>query len=138
MRKKQATAPEFWKVGVRCWMERKGKVVLGTGRADLLEQIEKTRSIRAAASDLGMSYRRAWLLVQSINNGAGEPLIETATGGKRGGGAVLTTKGRELLANFRKLETTLNAAAAEHLGTPLGTMPQQGTVQRRRAKSRGK
>ena len=79
---------DAWSTGIRCWIEREGKVVLGAGRANLLEQIEHTHSIRAAARALGMSYRRAWLLVQSVNHGAGEPLVVTSTGGKEGGGAV--------------------------------------------------
>src|SRR5262245_4122290 len=103
--------PGDWSVGVRCWIERQGKVVLGAGRVELLDHIDQTQSIRAAARKLNMSYRRAWMLVQSINCGAGEPLIVTATGGKQGGGAMLTERGRELIACYRELCLDLHHAA---------------------------
>jgi len=101
-----------WIVGVRAWVERDGHVILGKGRHELLQAIERTHSISAAARQLGMSYRRAWLLVQSINEAAGEPLVEAAVGGPQGGGASLTPRGRAAMAIFGELQAHLSHTAA--------------------------
>lgn len=107
--------PADWKVGIRIWVERAGKAILGKGRAELLEGIAATHSISAAARRMGMSYRQAWLLVQSMNEGAGEPLVRTATGGAHGGGAELTLLGTWALAMFGELHAELGQAAARAL-----------------------
>jgi molybdenum ABC transporter molybdate-binding protein len=104
-----------WAVGIRVWVERAGKAILGKGRLELLEGIEQYHSISAAARQLGMSYRRAWLLVQSINESAGKPLVEAATGGAHGGGAQLTALGREAVTVFRELQERLFRSAASSL-----------------------
>lgn len=101
---------------------------MGAGRAELLERIDATHSISAAARELEMSYRRAWQLVQSINEGAGEPLVETATGGNQGGGAVVTQKGREFVANFRKLQRELTELAASFITNELSAPVQAKQV----------
>lgn len=103
-----------WGPRVRVWIERDGVKVLGPGRADLLEHIDRDRSISAAAKRMGMSYRRAWELVRAVNAAAGEPLVVAATGGTGGGGAALTPRGREAVAEYRRLvaELTLAAEAA--------------------------
>jgi molybdate transport system regulatory protein len=100
-----------WSIGVRVWAERRGQAVLGPGRLELLEQIDAHRSISAAARHLGMSYRRAWELVQSINKAGGAVLVRAATGGAGGGGAVLTPLGRRTVADFRALTDRLSRAA---------------------------
>lgn len=100
---------------MRCWIECDGHVLMGRGRADLLERIERHRSISAAARAMDMSYRRAWLLVQSMNSAAGEPLVVAITGGKAGGGAELTPRGRELLKLFRTLDRKLRGTADKTL-----------------------
>ena len=69
---------------------------IGPGRADLMELIAETGSISEAARRMGMSYKRAWGLVQALNEGFGTPLVETARGGKEQG-ASLTTAGLEVL-----------------------------------------
>lgn len=115
-----------WQIGLRVWIERAGRAILGKGRLELLEGIERWRSISAAARQMGMSYRRAWLLVQSINDAAGEPLVEAAVGGSHGGGAHLTTQGRVAVAVFRDLQQQLQAAAAstlKRLVQPAGEAP---------------
>jgi molybdenum ABC transporter molybdate-binding protein len=104
-----------WSVGLRVWVERAGKAVLGKGRLELLEGIDRWRSISAAARQMGMSYRRAWLLVQSANEAAGEPLVEAVAGGSQGGGARLTPRGRLAVAVFRELQEGLHATAASLL-----------------------
>ncbi len=85
---------------------------IGPGKAALLDAIAATGSISAAGRALGMSYRRAWLLADSMNRCWQAPLVATAHGGKRGGGAALTDLGRQVLANYRSLEAALAAAAA--------------------------
>jgi molybdenum ABC transporter molybdate-binding protein len=102
---------EDWTVGLRIWVERSGQTVLGNGRLQLLEAIDRWRSISAAARQLRMSYRRAWLLVQSVNKAAGQPLVITATGGSRGGGAQLTPQGQHAVALFRELQQQLRHRA---------------------------
>ncbi len=93
-----------WTVGVRLWLERSGEAILGPGRLELLEAIDRCHSISAAARQLKMSYRRAWLLVESINRGAGDELVRRQTGGRDGGGAELTTRGRLAIELYRELQ----------------------------------
>jgi molybdenum ABC transporter molybdate-binding protein len=108
-----------WTVGVRLWMERAGEAVLGPGRLELLEAIERCHSISAAARKLGMSYRRAWLLVDSVNRAAGEELVQRQTGGRAGGGAELTARGRAAIAAYRALQARIQQTAS----APLATLP---------------
>lgn len=83
---------------------------LGPGRAELMERIARTGSISAAAREMDMSYRRAWLLVEATNGAFVEPLVSTSTGGSGGGGAHLTEFGMSILARYRAME--LKAAQA--------------------------
>ena len=85
---------------------------MGPGKAELLEHIDATGSISAAARAMGMSYRRAWQLVEAMNRDFSEPLVTTATGGTRGGGAQVTTLGRDALARFRKMEAKASKVIA--------------------------
>lgn len=85
---------------------------IGPGRADLLEGIARTGSISAAGKGMGMSYKRAWGLVQALNEGFGKPLVETARGGAAQGGAVLTPLGQEVLARYRSMQRATEAAIA--------------------------
>jgi molybdenum ABC transporter molybdate-binding protein len=105
-----------WKVGVRVWVERRGETVLGEGRAELLAAIDSERSITKAAKVAGMSYRRAWNMIQEVNDAAGEPLIEATVGGPQGGGARLTPHGRLALEVYGKIRGSLVEAAAAALG----------------------
>lgn len=77
---------------------------IGPGKADLLEAIERTGSISGAARQMGMSYKRAWDLVNTMNKSFREPLVLTATGGSHGGGAQMTDFGREVLRRYREIE----------------------------------
>jgi molybdate transport system regulatory protein len=78
---------------------------LGPGKIALLEAIERTGSIAAAGREFGMSYRRAWLLTDEVNRIFDKPLIEARGGGRNGGGAVLTARGREIVALYRSVES---------------------------------
>lgn len=77
---------------------------LGPGKIDLLEAISETGSISAAAKRMGMSYRRAWNLVDVLNKSFRRPLVITASGGKGGGGAEVTETCREILVRYREIE----------------------------------
>ena len=84
---------------------------IGPGRADLLELIGETGSIAEAAKRMGMSYKRAWSLVQALNEGARVPLVETARGGS-GQGARLSEAGREMLGRYRAMQAMTREAIA--------------------------
>jgi molybdate transport system regulatory protein len=88
---------------------------LGPGKAELIERIDQTGSISAAARAMGMSYRRAWQLVEALNADFRAPVISTAVGGQRGGGASVTAFGRRLAARFRAMEDKASAAVAADL-----------------------
>jgi len=90
-------------------------IAIGPGKIDLLRAVGETRSIAAAARSLGVPYKRAWLLIDSLNVGFGRALVETATGGKGGGGASLTTLGQQLVTAYDALEKRLNTEAAPEL-----------------------
>jgi molybdate transport system regulatory protein len=77
---------------------------LGPGRAELMERIANSGSISAAAREMGMSYRRAWLLIEATNTAFIEPLVTTNTGGSGGGGAQVTEFGHDMLARYRAME----------------------------------
>ncbi len=108
----KATWEKDWTVGLRAWIERRGQAVMGQGRAELLEAICQRRSITAAAKAAGMSYRRAWNMIQEVNQAAGEPLVEAAVGGVKGGGAQLTERGRFAVDVYRQLYAALHDSAA--------------------------
>jgi molybdate transport system regulatory protein len=80
-------------------------VAIGPGKADLLDAIARTGSISAAAREMDMSYRRAWLLVSEMNDAFREPLVEAGAGGRRGGGATVTELGHDALTRYRAMES---------------------------------
>ena len=88
---------------------------LGPGKIRLLEAIEKTGSISQAGRKLGMSYRRAWLLVDDMNNCFREPVIDAQPGGAHGGGATLTSFGQKLVDRYRAIEVDALVATRKHL-----------------------
>ena len=89
--------------------------MIGPGKAALLEGIARHGSISAAGREMGMSYKRAWSLVETMNAMFARPLVESARGGPGGGRAALTTTGREVLALYRRIEADAAAAAAPAL-----------------------
>ncbi len=86
-------------------------VMIGPGKADLLGLIHETGSIAAAGRRMGMSYKRAWMLVEAMNAHYTAPLVESSRGGATHGGAVLTDTGLRVLACYRRIETRAAAAA---------------------------
>ncbi len=107
---KKKTSTQSSRHGPRLRVLFSEMTALGPGRSELLERIARTGSISAAAREMGMSYRRAWLLVEATNAAFIEPLVTTNTGGSRGGGAQLTEFGMNILARYRAME--LKAAQA--------------------------
>ena len=102
-----------WNLKVRVWVERRGRRVLGPGRAELLEHIDRHGSISAAAKLMKMSYKHAWMLVRDTNEAAGEPLVDVTTGGSGGGGAALTARGKEAVALYQRIVERFSQTAAE-------------------------
>ena len=90
-------------------------VMLGPGKAELLERIAETGSIAAAGRAMGMSYKRAWMLVETLNAGFAQPLIESARGGPGGGGAHLTETGAAVLRHYRAVIEAAERAGADDL-----------------------
>ena len=100
-----------------------GGVAIGPGKIALLEAISETGSITAAAKKLGMSYRRAWLLVQETNSCLVEPAVTAAAGGHAGGGSALSATGRALVQRYRELERQTAVASARKLRKLLRILP---------------
>lgn len=88
---------------------------LGPGRLELLERIHETGSISQAAKQMGMSYKKAWDMVNSMNQHTQKPVVSTQTGGEKGGGAVLTEEGKRLMAAFKKLQDEFQASLEEKM-----------------------
>ena len=93
----------------------RGERALGPGKAELVERIDATGSISAAAREMGMSYRRAWQLVEAVNASFREPVVVKAVGGVRGGGAEVTAYGRALVRRFRAMELKATRAISRDL-----------------------
>jgi molybdate transport system regulatory protein len=91
-------------------------LILGPGKVELLEAIDRTGSISAAGREMGMSYRRAWLLVDALNRMFARPLVVASTGGSGGGGATITDLGRDIAAAYRRAEERSLSAIEEELG----------------------
>jgi molybdate transport system regulatory protein len=90
--------------------------MIGPGKAELLERIDRCGSIAAAGREMGMSYKRAWQLIGTLNAMFREPLVDSTRGGPGGGGAVLTEEGRTVLRLYREFEEDAAQAGAGPLG----------------------
>jgi molybdate transport system regulatory protein len=102
-------------LGLRLRVVLERDIAMGPGKADLLEGIAATGSIAAGGRRMGMSYKRAWLLVDTMNRCFRTPLVEAAKGGTTGGGARLTPLGEEVLAVYRRMEGRAARAVAADL-----------------------
>lgn len=96
-----------YSINGRIWISKKEETFLGNGRVVLLERIKDYGSITKAAKSMGMSYRNAWELVASMNKLSEKPLVDRFTGGKGGGGTVLTKHGEKAIVLFWKLRSDL-------------------------------
>ncbi|NBC32659.1 MAG: LysR family transcriptional regulator [Alphaproteobacteria bacterium] len=109
--------------------------LLGPGKVRLLELIDRLGSIAAAGRAMGMSYRRAWLLVDEMNGAFRQPVVAKKHGGRAGGGATVTDFGREVVQRYRAIETEAQAAVAGHLqalqaeAAPCEAAPQEAAPQ---------
>jgi molybdate transport system regulatory protein len=115
MKRSPSNAPSAPRIRILSGSE----IALGPGKADLLRAIDETGSISAAAREMGMSYRRAWLLVHTMNECFRSPLVEAVKGGAEGGGARLTSTGREVLSHYQDIVRL----AADHFAAYLRPRP---------------
>jgi len=104
------TVPAMAKLTVR--IDLKPGAAIGPGKIRLLELVRDSGSISAAGRSMGMSYRRAWLLVDTMNRCFTKPVVEAEAGGKRGGGARLTAAGLLAVRHYRRIERRAAKAAA--------------------------
>lgn len=92
-----------YKIKSRIWIESDNHVLLGEGRVQLLKAIETQGSLSKAAKNLGLSYKKAWSLIDSVNKSAKKPVTINSAGGKGGGGAELTDYGKQLITVFDEI-----------------------------------
>ncbi len=104
---------EDLEIRAKAWITAGDETFLAYGRIVLLEKVRESGSISAAARALGMSYRRAWWHIETMNRLAKRPLVETAVGGKGGGGAHLTVEGEEAIRLYRTLDRSAKSFEEE-------------------------
>ena len=109
------------KVPVRLMLD--DTIAIGPGKVDLLAAIQTTGSISAAARQMKMSYRRAWMLVETMNACFDQALVNTATGGRSGGGATLTEQGEAVLNAYVEMHREVQHLASQHLQKLLKKAP---------------
>lgn len=100
-------------IKAKFWVENKGEVVLGSGKAALLHAVHENGSIQKAAEEFGMSYRHAWGIIKKMEQRAGFKLINAQAGGGEGKGAQLTARGKDFLEKFTLFEETLRRVTTE-------------------------
>ncbi|MHB8108659.1 MAG: winged helix-turn-helix domain-containing protein [Syntrophorhabdaceae bacterium] len=105
------------KVGYKVWIDNNGKA-FGEGPYQVLKRIEQTGSLHKAAQELNMSYRKAWLMIQAMEERLGFPLLERKVGGVSGGGSHITPEAKKFLKTYEafrtEVETTLESIFARH------------------------
>ena len=100
---------------VRLRVDFDSRCSVGVGKVQLLEGIARTGSLSAAAREMRMSYRRAWLLLEDMNISFDHPVARASVGGRGGGGVVLTAFGMKLIEGYRRLESSVQTLAGEYL-----------------------
>ncbi len=120
----ESTSPTPPEVRLRLRIRRGEIVAVGPGKVALLEAIAATGSISAAARQLDMSYRRAWLLLDELNQALREPATTAAQGGEHGGGTCLTRSGRAVVRHYRNAESEALAAATRPVASLLRLLRQ--------------
>ena len=121
----QQTGIDARRVGLTIRIDFGSFGYLGPGKIALMEGIAKHGSISAAGKDMGMSYRRAWLLIDEINQIFSEPLVEKQTGGTGGGGAKLTEFGADGVTRYRAIVAAAMAAASADLKAMKAALPEK-------------
>lgn len=96
-------------IRIRCWVDINGVRFFGPGRAELLQLIEESGSISKAAKEMGMSYKKAWNMVDEMNSRGQKPYVTLQAGGQKGGGAELTEAGKKVVIAYNKLMSKINA-----------------------------
>ena len=96
-------------IRVRCWVDIDGEKFFGPGRAELLQLIDETGSISQAAKSMGMSYKKAWAMIDEMNTMASKPYVIPQKGGEKGGGTQLTETGKKAVEAYYKLMDQFNA-----------------------------
>ncbi len=100
-------------IHIKIWFEKKGESVIGPGRMAILEAIDQTGSLTQATEMCNISFRKAWKLINEINDKMEQPVISTARGGKGGGGGTtLTEYGKKLLKQYRKIQSVLEGVVS--------------------------
>ncbi|MFZ6036823.1 MAG: winged helix-turn-helix domain-containing protein [Bacteroidota bacterium] len=97
-----------YKIEIKFWISYNGKSLLGKGKMQLLRQIDRYGSLRQAAEELNLSYRKAYYMIYSMNKTAEQPIVEMKRGGKNGGLSELTPYGKWLILEFDKIEKQLD------------------------------
>jgi molybdate transport system regulatory protein len=110
------------RVQFRLRIYRDDIAAIGPGKVALLESIAEQGSISGAARQLGMSYRRAWMLIEELNSALVQPAVATATGGAKGGGARLTPVGEKIIRHYRAIEISAKLAASEDVAQLTGLL----------------
>jgi len=110
-------------IGARLRIVLKPDIAIGPGKADILQGIRDTGSIAAAGRRMGMSYKRAWLLVETLNGYFQAPLVESSRGGRSRGGAKLTPTGDLVLDSYRRMEALTEGVVAEEMETLRQLLP---------------
>lgn len=111
------------KVQCRVRVTRGKDIAVGPGKMELLAAIREAGSISGAARRMQMSYRRAWMLVETMNSCFQKPLVETVTGGRAGGGAHLTPEGEKVLEGYTSMMQEIDEIAERYLGSLLRNSP---------------
>jgi molybdate transport system regulatory protein len=107
------------KVRFKVWVEDERGVILSEWRVDLLAAVDETGSLTRAAEQVDVPYRTAWERIREMEASVGEPLVETASGGREGGGSHLTPAGRDLVARFRRMTSGLEEEIEARFETSL-------------------
>lgn len=109
--------------GARLRIVLKPGIAIGPGKADILAGIRETGSIAAAGRRMGMSYKRAWSLVEAMNAFFDDPMVETSRGGHARGGAALTPMGNRVLDSYRHMESLTDKAIAREMKKLQASLP---------------
>jgi molybdate transport system regulatory protein len=94
-------------IRIRCWIENDGQKLFGPGPFKLIQLIEEEGSIAAAAKKMNMSYKKAWDIIQHLNSSLDAPVVISQKGGSKGGGAIVTSRGKKLMVAFETLNQKL-------------------------------